>query len=308
MIASPRPIVWFHRGPCWYLPWTILQAQKFNPTNPQVALTDVRVSMKGVEWVDIRNHWKSADDFEKVYHHESVLPPSFDIPAIQKWFVLRDWMYATNVSQCFFADTDVLLYCDIENDSKRFSDYDVTYLPYGGPLNGYVNNRDSVNRFCQFIMDIYMDDKLFYEKLHKSRQVEPHLNVNDMTLFHWYRQQDKKLKYANLCRADTVGEHDKQIQWTRGWIEHKDRKKIVWRSGLPHAIRINGEEVRMLSLHFIGSTKISIPSFCTAPTIQKFRFFPRFYRMIAVEFVLHLGRWCRKRLRSITGTMSTGLR
>ena len=298
--SASRPIVWFHKGPCWYLPWAIIQAQTSNLHNPQIALTDVPIAMPGVEWVDLNTYWDEAAAFEKIYRHESVLPSSFELPSIQKWFVLNEWMQTNNVAQCFFVDSDVMIYGNINEDSPRFNGADLTYLPDGGPANGYINNREALNRFCQFIMKIYTHPELLYKNLNEARLMVPTLNVNDMSLFHWFRQQDALLKSANLCETDNnmagASEHDRSLQFVEGWKSKGREKKIIWRHGFPYAIRENGENVRMLTLHFIGTTKRLMPAHCTAPRRQRFRLLPAFWPVAAFHVLRRVYRWAKPRM------------
>ena len=298
---APRPIVWFHKGPCWYLAWSIIQAQTSNPDNPQIAFTDVPIQMPGVEWIDLKDYWEEAAEFEKIYRHESVMPTWYDIPAIAKWFVLRQWMQTNDIEQCFFVDSDVMIYGDLEEDSKRFQSADFTYLPRGGPINGYINNRAALDRFCQFILRLYSQPDLLYEKLEKARLSTPKLNVNDMSLFVWFQEQDELLKDTDLCATDfsSAGpsEHDSAFQYTGTWEANGKEKKIVWREGWPHAIRTNGEQVRMLTLHFNGRTKPLMPRFCNAPFAKKWRLLPTYWRVLIKRKMGRVLRWLRQMRR-----------
>lgn len=224
--SAPRPIVWFHKGHCWYLPWAVIQAQTSNPCSPQIILSDVPVKVSGAEWVDTKDYWSEAAAFEQVYRHYSVMPPTLELSSIQRWFVLRQWMETHDVARCFFVDVDVLIYCDVEADAERFADADATQLPGNGPINGHINQRDFLDRFCSYLMRLYAEPAAIVERITQIRAAQPHANVNDMSLYQWFREQDA-VKSADFCARDEIsgGEHTAQIERTASWRARGRYKK-----------------------------------------------------------------------------------
>ena len=292
---NTRPIVWVLKGQSWFLPLAIRQAQLFNPACPQLVVSTHRVEIGGVQWFDINNYMEDANRFADVYVHCSSTGLVFERHGIQRWMILADFLRSQNLEQCFCVDNDVLLFCDILEDATRFRDFDATHLPDDGPINGYLNETTFLDRFRDFLFDLYTKDAKRVESWFADYKLqEREGGMTEMMLFAWFREQDGG-KYGNLCAPNSQGEqHDEQIHIIENWENDGKMKRIFRKKGLPFGRRLNPPTLaRLLSLHFQGYGKPLMLRYSSLSLWAKLLVWPSFARAHgALKFKISpLGQW-----------------
>lgn len=117
------PIFFIHQKDSFYIKYSINQAKFYNPNTEIIFLSSQIKSMNdNLSNIGIGklNSW--ADEFMKIYIHLSLLPFDYEYFCFARWFILANYVNANNekFNDLFSLDTDVLLYCDL-NEKKKCS-------------------------------------------------------------------------------------------------------------------------------------------------------------------------------------------
>ena len=110
------PIIVIHRGTPFYLYPVLKQMRLFNPDNRICLISDgIPDGCDFVEYHDINDYWDSSVEFDKIYLHLSSNPRDYEMFCFQRWFVIRDFVQKQGFEYFLCVDSDVLLYCDVNN-------------------------------------------------------------------------------------------------------------------------------------------------------------------------------------------------
>lgn len=264
------PIVTIHKGNNKYLHYCLLQAKKMNPNSRIILIGDDsnKDCLDFVEHYNINDlNCPQIEEFLSIYDHMSDNPYEFELICILRWFYLRNLMKKLNLQSCFHIDSDVMLYCNITEECKKFADYVLTvdYAPnkiVSAPHNIFINGFDIIDNFCQFTVDFYKDKEQVEEfrKRYNNSPSTAKSNFSDMNLWYLYPQtldQNKVLNFTNIidgCKFDhnIIAEP----------VFEKDgySKKIKFIKGIPYSKYIGEGEyhnklIQFKSLHFQGIGK-----------------------------------------------------
>lgn len=258
----PKSVIFMHYGNSSYLGHSLSQAKKSNPNTDVILLgDDSNNNYSFVNHIKI-NLGKSVEEFNKVYKHMSSNPYEYEIFCIQRWFILRDFMSQYNMNQCYYQDSDVMLYTDVNKEA--FSHFDLSFFGGFSGHTTFINNVNALDDFCTFIMKCYTD-KSRLSRLENIYQglLEKHLpgGICDMTLIDHYCQQSQ-YTICNLEKVvdDTTFDHNINVVQD---YEHWFGRKKIYRtnSGIfCKNIPLN-RYVMFYSLHFQGDTKIFMKHF-----------------------------------------------
>ncbi len=268
------PIVTVHRGYAPYLVSTLAQAKFTNPKSEIVLLGDT-----SNQFLDFIRHEKlldyssSAQKFAQVYADQHCSPNSYEYELLcfQRWFILQEFMHRHQIDACFHIDSDVLLYADLTEESKKFDRFELTLVNQGCPHNSLVKYQGIV-RFCQFVMDTYREPALFAEiqREQASRQAKRKNlplaqlgGISDMSLFRQFSRLNADLVgSASEIIEDSV--YDFKIDAAGGFAMHKGLKHIQWIDRQPFCRHLEHDRlIKFNSLHFQGRTKRYIHRYFT---------------------------------------------
>lgn len=118
------PIVFFSLGFREDLRCSVLQARSSNPEARIVVIGDRTNDKFGslVEHVNVYDYFDYACEFSKYYKHMSSNSYWIELLCYQRWFVILKYMEMDGVDSVFHVDTDVLIYSDIKEMHRNFSD------------------------------------------------------------------------------------------------------------------------------------------------------------------------------------------
>ena len=122
------PIIFFHVGDSPYLEFTLNQAASSNP-NSDIYLLGDQFNEKyatNVEYYPFENFFEDVWDFKKIYTHLSTNEAAYEVICIVRWFVMNRFCKKHNIDKFFYCDSDVMLYCDITEEQKKFANYRCT--------------------------------------------------------------------------------------------------------------------------------------------------------------------------------------
>lgn len=246
------PIIIVHTGDSFYLEPALRQARKFNPNNHIYLISDESTNHYDffVEHVNIAEYMSYADKLAKVYVHMSINPYNYELFCMQRWLVILEFVKKYNLVHFLCIDSDVMLYCQVDDVFEKWFKYDLTICQPEGPQYTLFN-LDSLEKFCDYIYSHYaVEDKL--EEVKKWHQ---HRGISDMAFFINYTQLPKIHVFNTAQVVDgTCFEFNMKIP--QGFEMQGRLKKIYWKNGLPYGKEVaTGNLIRFNALHFQGGVK-----------------------------------------------------
>ncbi len=258
-MATGLPIVFLHYGCSHYLPFTAGRAKMMNIDSPVILIGDAANEkfLPFVQHVPMNRYAKQAVELEKHYKHLSPNGQGYELFCFLRWFILRDFMKAHDLTEIIHLDSDVLINVNVTRERSNWLDYDLTLVRSVCAGNMFVNGTRTLEELCDIIWDLYTgpesDRKL--GELYAKAQVSGG-GVCDMSALQL------------LCDASPgrVGEMtgvqpddsywDANFRQSEGFEIENGMKKMTWLNGLPFGRHINsGRDIFFKSLHFQGKAK-----------------------------------------------------
>ena len=199
--------------------------------------------------------------FRSKYVHRSTNPYKFELFCIARWFAIRDYIAKFN-EPVFVMDSDVMVFCDIEAQYKKFDGAEFTVTGPGGAWNvsqgiSYWANAGVLDRFCQFIFKMYEDTSCkeskeyfnHFEELQAHHQPGGCCDMNISELF----SQRSGIRFRNTADIVEGSTFDHNICMDYHGYQYDGRMKVfTWQNGQPYCMKSTGENVRFNVLHCIG--------------------------------------------------------
>ena len=133
------PIIIFHIGNNDYLRVAIKQAESYNNLVYLIGDNSNKDFCKNhLDWTQFIN-----PDFANIYKHISPNNYPFEKICIERWIIIYNFMVKYNIEKAFICDSDVLVYCNIDNIVEIFCKK--------GSNTSVITRvaRFTVNGFCQ---------------------------------------------------------------------------------------------------------------------------------------------------------------
>ena len=226
------------------------------------------------------DYYAGIQDFiDNYYVQLSHYSRPYDIAVMERYFVLRDFMLANNIEMVCNLDSDVMVYCDLTEEVRRFpSDM---YGAYCIPLKQFKYrlsasahtaffSKTGIVKLCDFIATSYTDPERFailQEKWDWHVREKKGGGVCDMTHLYLF-SQEYPTKVHNLTggiSGDGVFEHNINVaeNGLPGAFRMSGRRKeLVWKKGCPYGFSTKlGMLVRFNTLHLQGPGKCLAESF-----------------------------------------------
>jgi hypothetical protein len=256
------PIVVAHCSNSDYLQYTLAQAKSTNPHSTIYLLGDNdNTEYPFVEHRMISEYSRGADRFAEVYRHYTTIPVQYDLFWFTRWFVLRDFLSEAGINRCLYIDSDVLLYTNVTAAQTRFSQYDFTISHGMCGCVFFLNRRQALSDFCDFVMDVFSGKDAYHHDRMLGLYVAMRKNMRpggicDMTLLQFFAQ-------ANFGRIGEVSEiiegslFDPNVNIEApGMQMDGGMKHLWWHEGVPYGRHVRTkQEVQFHSLHFQGRAK-----------------------------------------------------
>lgn len=206
------------------------------------------------------------DEFKKQFINMSTNSSDFELMCFLRWFVLLDYMKENNLDTCFYTDSDVLVYANI---NEKFKDKKQTYYSkllgeeknYGWCMSAHTSfwTIDTLEKFCLFCLDMYKNNiSKLEEKYNYHKQNNIAGGICDMTLFYLFSLEHE---IGNICDSDIFGgnfDHCVNISYGSYYGEYKcNGIKIIQNiDGKLYFVKNkNDEKVLINSIHFQGGAK-----------------------------------------------------
>lgn len=272
-------IILFHIGYQEYLKHTIEQLKYSNP-NANIFLLGTKENdqFEGIEHIKIENYINSLSEFAKYYDHMSSNNVDFESWCFARWFVINAFVKQRNINRFFYTDSDVLFYRDLNVVCEPFKHCKFTTtnrISFGISLFNHVN---SLNEFCEFIVDAYKEQNFVYKKVESHYECLKQCNmaggVNDMSFVNLfcgdrYNNPGEVGEMSSIIEESFSGNRlstfDHNINQSDGYEMKDGIKKIKWVKGIPTVrhVRLN-KDIIFNCIHFAGyNTKNLMKRFIT---------------------------------------------
>lgn len=249
------PIVFIHWGDSFYLRYALMQARLSNPNSPVFLLGDHTNSHYGLsKFYDNRqfSNWQ-ADLFTKSYVHLSQNTVVIELACFIRWFILKEFMKSQGFQKCVVSDSDVLAFCDVTEEQKMFSKYDFVYNGTS-PHFSFVNNLSFLDKFCEFMLDMYIDETNRNSLISRYNKVIENNIVNgicDMTMLLMYSERNPGVIGDSREAKDTCYDHRFGYTDILGFEMTKDVEVIPYLNS-DGSINEYGIDCEYKSILFIG--------------------------------------------------------
>jgi len=258
-------IIFIHKGNPSFLRYSLRQAKIFNPKAIIHLIGDESNNTYDyTEHHNIQDHDKDAIDFKRYYKHFSTNTYDFELFCFQRWFILKDFLISNKIEKFFHADSDVMVYFDIEEEFKKFKEFDFTLSAGISGHCSFWNNAYSLENFCQFIKNMYtgMDDENYNKMVDHYRTLQSKClpgGVCDMTAFRLYRL-NKHAKIGETTDIINKSTYDDNFNVPmNGRLLYEMRygvKKIKWINTIPYGSVVeNKDKIKFNVLHCQGNAK-----------------------------------------------------
>lgn len=249
------PIIIVHKGNSFYLEPVLKQIRLFNPDN-RICL----ISTEDTKHYDFVEHFlvdyymKRANKFAESYVHLSINPYEYELFCFQRWFVIQEFAKEQDIPFFLCLDSDVLIYCDIDEVFNKYLQYDFTICKVMGPCFTLFNTT-SIARFCDYMFSFYLEPQktprleAFYKEVKDG-------GVCDMTMFTWYQQDVSNNVFDLIYPTKEKSCFDGNIADAMGFEMEKGKKRIYWIDDRPFGkLSDTGEFIRFDGLHLQGGAK-----------------------------------------------------
>lgn len=182
-------------------------------------------------------YWNRLTELEAIFRNYSPNPDYFELTCIQRWFILYEYAKINGIHEFWSFDRDVLVFCDLETESKILGDITMT-LPVS---TFFCRNAHLLVPWLDWIIELYKLPGAL-ESVIPQMMARGMPNVSDMNLAFWFWRDNQP-----LCLPGTVidgkawdanlnlGEHgfklvdgSKLIRFTDGLPESYNEKQDRW--------------------------------------------------------------------------------
>jgi hypothetical protein len=260
MADTSVPIVSIHRGACPYQPFVLGQAESASPESAIIVIGDQSSrSAPPMVRVSIEDFWHDAARLEPLYRSVCPRPTDGELFCLSRWFVLRDFMRTTGVERVFHLESDVMLYADVNEEERNWSQYDMTMVRscFGGSM--FVNGLAGLDDLCQTIWAMF-DGPDAAEKLRNQYSQEEYGGhaCETAALRSFYNTHRNRTGEMGGSQPD--GSYwDFNIGQDEGFEMRDGAKHFRFFDGKPQCKHLaSGRNIRFNTLHFQGMMKSRI--------------------------------------------------
>lgn len=223
------------------------QAQKFG--NATYVIDDEPLAEMHLE-----DYWEDAAKFEPYYVHLSGNHRAFELFCIQRWYVLRRWMRHQGFDRVLYTDSDVLLYCNAEEQYEPYRECALTLALGSSAATSYFTLA-GLEAFCDFVDSVYIGQNAIlaeFKRIYAEMQAQGLPGgISDMALFKFFKAEARHVRVGEMTEVHDGATWDHNINSGDGYVMKNGIKRIEWIDKKPYGTR-NGGFVRFNSLHFQG--------------------------------------------------------
>jgi hypothetical protein len=180
-----------------------------------------------------------------------------------------------------YLDSDVMIYCDLTEESRKWTKYKLTVCNENGPQYTYFKSIDVLSDFCRMIIESYSIPNKFkeIESVYKNYIESSDYHgggICDMTLLNRFSDTLGN-EVLDLEKPDTTGAiFDDNINEQKNYIFSKKYriKSITFIDGEPHITEHpSNRAVRLKAAHFQGKAKPFMKIYYTGDVTLKLKYY-----------------------------------
>jgi len=257
------PIFFVHKGHSNYLTSVLEQARETNPHRSIILIGDTPTLVPdGVSFANLDEYSALARDFQRAYYAITDQPVEFEMFCFKRWFILLEYTTRHNIAQFYTSDSDVLLFCDLDERLPDFVECDFALSAGHSPHCMFFNHPLALKSFCEQIIRIFAVDrdktlasiKTEWE-LEKLGVVGVTMALNDMRSAKGIAERTEWL-VKDIRQIIHGRRFDHAVTCPEGFEFSNNRKVLQWKRGIPYCFHQRlGIEVRFDSLHFHSGSK-----------------------------------------------------
>lgn len=272
-MSKETGIVFFHIGNQEYVTHVVKQVKQSNPNSTIHFIGDKLHDdvLKEVEF----HHYEDlvcdqAFNFLKWFENYSTNDHDFEKICILRWFCIRNLWRQKEFKSVFYADCDIMIYCDLNEESEKFKEYLFSIAASTSAHSTFINTIDVLDDFCNLVEVFYCSPthplkiagKQHNIALYKQNTVNEYSTrrkhelaggVSDMKF--WGKM---KLLYpagavGEMCEVRGGSTFDHTISECDGYEMTNGIKKLTLQNDFPVCYnRITNKQVKFNSVHFQG--------------------------------------------------------
>lgn len=284
------PVIFIHKGDHFYLNYSLDQIRLTNPNTPVYLITDsITNKHKHVTYIDINKYFGSANEFAKIYRHMSTNGFDNELFCFQRWYILKEFCEDKKLDRVLYLDSDILLYCNIEEVFNKFNQYDFTISKKLSPHCCYFPSVTKLQKFCDFIPKLYLDpnytDRFLVKHQHHLTNHLPG-GVCDMTAFNEY-QKEQEVKVIDLNVMVNNEIFDDNINDPDGFVMKDGIKEMFFDKGFYYGTLEESKQcVKFNTIHFQGPAKKNIADYYLGTNFKEIKRKLHFERFLTNNHLL----------------------
>ncbi len=264
------PIILIHLSNSDYLKYSLGQAKLSNPGSKICLIgDDSNDCYDFVEHHALSDYFQGACEFSKTYKHFNTSDYNFELFNFQRWLILNEFLITNKLTECFYMDSDILLYADITEEQKKFAQYYFTVCNRDCGNIFFLNSAGALADLCKFLADIYTNKGGYYYNrmlAHYAtfRKSGMYGGACDNTAFDFYCYE-RLGEIGDTAQIIDDSVYDPSIDLpTPGFVMENGIKKVIWKNGNPYGMHLRtGKEIKFNSLHFRFNAKRLMSQYCT---------------------------------------------
>ena len=285
-------IVIIHKGFNKYVLYCLKQLKTTNKNSNVYLLSDKEYKeySKYSIFVNISNVLgNDAKLFADKYIHLGKSNPNYEMFCMQRWIILRDFMKLYNMKECFYMDSDVLVFSNLDEALLPFNEYKIS-LTSNLALSMYIRDVSILDEFSFFLLNKYTSEieinklkDMYYNTGRSENGVAG--SISDMDLS---REFFSEKKVGNLYNIINNSIFDTGIFYGEFEKISKGKyslNKIYFEDNIPYSNYIfdnENKKIRFHSLHFLVWTKIFIKDMCRYKNLSYNKYIINIYRELNV--------------------------
>ncbi|WP_251555329.1 hypothetical protein [Neobacillus muris] len=256
------PVIFIHYGNQEWFQYPLLQTKACN--SDVIVIGDQENNRYPfVKHYNFDDYYDSAAEFKKVFKHLSKREFKYESFCFERWFILESFMRKHNLQQCFYQDSDNMLYMNAGDFNKEHY-FDVQFACFIGTGHMmFINSLSILQKICKFILHYYSDASLFKDLQEKNKELQKRnqAGVSDMDLLEYFTLQHKSL-YKDLQLNTSGSLFCANLKIPQGCETINQLKKVYYiQNELYFKQEKTGEFLKCNNLQFQGSLKNYIPYF-----------------------------------------------
>jgi hypothetical protein len=272
-MSKETGIVFFHIGNQEYVLHTIKQVKNSNP-NATIHFIGESIHPSVIKEVEFYHYedliCEQAFNFLKWFKNYSTNDHSFEKVCILRWFCVRNLWKQKQFKSVFYADCDVMIYCDLNKESEKFKKYLFSIGAHTSAHSTFINTIDVLDDFCNLVEAFYCSTpahlkivgKELNVTLYKQDKIDEFNNrkkyklaggISDMKFWGKMKQTYPAGLVGEICEIRDGSTFDHTISECDGYEMTNGIKKLTLQNDFPVCYnRIINKQVKFNSVHFQG--------------------------------------------------------